>query len=146
MCAVVGVTPSSTTRSPSSALMSALFPALNSPTTTSRNKSSSCRIELARVRRILLRGRQPGEAVPQFGQQCTPFREGMLGRDAERPRPRDRHRMIVPVRPHPICMSAMLRSTTARARALLIDAMARLLPLSHPCRRNDLAEGQHLPS
>ena len=49
MLAVVGVTPSSTTRSPSSALMRALFPALNSPTTTSRKKSSSCRIELARV-------------------------------------------------------------------------------------------------
>lgn len=40
--AVVGVTPSSRMRSPSSALTSALLPELNSPTTTSRKKSSSC--------------------------------------------------------------------------------------------------------
>ena len=38
---VVGVTPSSRTGVPSSALTNALFPELNSPTTTRRNSSSS---------------------------------------------------------------------------------------------------------
>src|SRR5215207_4366298 len=46
---VVGVAPSRSTFSPSSALTSALFPALNSPTTTSRNNSSSCRMAFWRV-------------------------------------------------------------------------------------------------
>ena len=40
MTAVVGVTPSRSTRAPSSALMNADLPELNSPTTTSRNSSS----------------------------------------------------------------------------------------------------------
>jgi len=42
--AVVGVTPSSSTYSPSKALISALLPELNSPTTTIKNSSSSCKI------------------------------------------------------------------------------------------------------
>src|SRR5215213_3585179 len=46
---VVGVAPSGRIRSPSSALTSALFPAFNSPTTTSRNNSSSCRMASWRV-------------------------------------------------------------------------------------------------
>src|SRR3954470_4285987 len=45
MRAVVGVTPSSKTRSPSSAFTNALLPALNSPTTTIMKSSSSCWIE-----------------------------------------------------------------------------------------------------
>ena len=42
---VVGVTPSSSTRAPTSALTNALLPALNSPMTTRRNRRSSCAIE-----------------------------------------------------------------------------------------------------
>ncbi len=45
MAVVVGVTPSSSTALPSRALISVLLPALNSPTTTSRKSSSSCRID-----------------------------------------------------------------------------------------------------
>jgi hypothetical protein len=70
---------------------STLLPALNSPTTTSRNKSSSCRIELASVvvagRRGASRGVRPAR---------TPFGEGTLGCGAKRPGPRDWHRTIVP--------------------------------------------------
>ena len=61
-CAVVGVTPSSSTRSPSSALMNALLPALNSPTTTSRKSSSSCRMELARAAESRLPSQAHGAA------------------------------------------------------------------------------------
>ena len=43
---VVGVTPSSSSDCPSNALMKALLPALNSPTTTSRKNASSCSIDV----------------------------------------------------------------------------------------------------
>ncbi len=45
MTAVVGVTPSFISGWPMRALMNALLPALNSPTTTSRNSSSSCAMD-----------------------------------------------------------------------------------------------------
>ena len=44
-----GVTPSSRAFWPRSALMKALFPALNSPATTRRKGCSSCSMELARA-------------------------------------------------------------------------------------------------
>jgi hypothetical protein len=47
--AVVGVTPSLRTVSPTTALTKALFPALNSPTTTSRKNSSSWTIDVRRA-------------------------------------------------------------------------------------------------
>ena len=53
ICAVVGVTPSARTRWPSSALMKADLPELNSPTMTSRNSSSSCSSARSRVARSL---------------------------------------------------------------------------------------------
>ena len=79
ICAVVGVTPSSTTDRPSKALMNALFPALNSPTMTMRNSSSSWRMEDGQRGAIFRRGAEFGERIAQCRQQLARLRKLSLG-------------------------------------------------------------------
>ncbi len=71
MRAVVGVTPSSRAFIPRRALMKALFPALNSPTTTRRNGSSSCSRESARAWRCSSGGAEAHEPVAQLAEESA---------------------------------------------------------------------------
>ena len=66
-----------------STLTNALLPALNSPTTTSRNSSSSWRTRLRESRLVGVVGTQAGERGLQFTQQGTlvPEHGGLIGRE-----------------------------------------------------------------
>ncbi len=70
ICAVVGVTPSWSTTSPIRALMNALFPELNSPTTT-RRKTSSLSDRVGEGVLIRLARTETNERVAHLGQQAA---------------------------------------------------------------------------